>query len=118
MLHFNPHHVFAARGITNPYAFLVKAGIPPNTASQIARKDAKVVKFTHLETMCLALNCAPHDLMEWQPSDKGNVSPDHPLHALERKEEDAQQLSKAIKTLPLNKLKQVTEFINNMQRQE
>jgi DNA-binding Xre family transcriptional regulator len=111
MIHFNPKAVFAVRGIEKPYTFMVKAGIPPRTASKILNSQSKMISVDHLEKLCVALHCTPDDLFEWVPSKNVLVHEQHPLHSLKRENQPTTQLHGYIQTLPLKKLKEIEKLI-------
>jgi len=101
----NLKELLKARGIIKPYAYLIKAGIPAFTASQMVNGTLKAIKLEYIELLCKALYCTPNDLLVWVPGDA--VLPDsHPLTKLERSDA-LRQVSEAIKTLPLDELKKL-----------
>ncbi|MEO6049724.1 MAG: helix-turn-helix domain-containing protein [Pyrinomonadaceae bacterium] len=70
--------------IEHPYAFLVKNGFIPQTATNMANSRVGHVKPKQIERLCLLLNCTPNDLFDWRP-DKDSVVPDtHALHSITR----------------------------------
>lgn len=109
MMQYNLKEILRARGVSKPNAFLIKCGIAPFTASQMVTGKLKMIKLDHMERLCRALYCTPNDLLVWVPGEA--VLPDaHPLTKLKRSD-DLNQLSEAIKTLPLEELKKLV--INN-----
>jgi DNA-binding Xre family transcriptional regulator len=109
MLQYNLKEILAARGVLKPYAFLVKIGIAPFTATQMVTGKLKMIKLDHMELLCKALYCTPNDLLVWVAGDA--ALPDkHPLTKLKRSDH-LHQVSEAIKTLPLDELKKL--IVNN-----
>ena len=104
-MQYNLKEILKARGVTKPYAFMVRAGIPAFTASQMITGKIRMIKLQHMELLCKALYCTPNDILVWVPGDA--VLPDnHPLTKLKRSD-DLHQVSEAIKTLPLEELKKL-----------
>ena len=107
MMLYNLKEILKARGVTKPYAYLVRAGIPAFSASQMITGKIKMIKLEHMELLCKALYCTPDDLLVWVPGD--SALPDtHPLAKLKRSD-DLNQVSEAIKTLPLDELKKLVK---------
>ncbi len=111
MLYFNLRPIFVARQIEKPYSFLVKIGIAPNTAHKILNNSSYVMRLDNLERICRALYCEPNDLLAFKPDHNNPLPKSHPLNNLIPKEvnNDWQQ---QLKTLPLSKLKEITEIIS------
>jgi len=117
MLHLNITPVFKARGIDNPYNFLVKQGLSPYTVNNILYKGVSSLNLNHVELLCKVLVCEPNDLLVWTP-DKNQFLPDnHPLQKLKAKPTpiDVQQTLSAI---PYKDLVEIGNQIMGMQKQE
>lgn len=113
MLKFNPKQIFALRGIDNPTNFLVKMGFSYPQASKFLRKKSDVVKISHISRLCVALNCTPNDLFEWQ-ADANTVLPEsHSLSALE-KGEKTRNLRELVKDIPADKLPLIESLLNEL----
>ena len=97
--------VLKARGVMKPFAYLVKTGISPFTATQMITGKLKMIKLEHMELLCRILYCTPNDLLVWVPGD-ASLPDTHPLTKLKRTEA-LNQVSEAIKTLPLDELKKL-----------
>lgn len=111
MLKYNLEEIFKMRGIAKPYAYMLKAGISPFAASQIATGNTKSLNLKHVELLCKVLYCLPSDLLVWIP-DEGSTLPDtHPLTKLKRSNTNA-EVANALKTLPLEELRKVTKLIS------
>ena len=110
MLIYNFKHVFSARGIEKPTAFLVKHGFPRGIASRIGTNKVDIIQLKYLEKVCLLLNCTPNDLLEWKTTDKKVNRPDTALYALKT---DPKTKSEAdlLRGLPLHELKELAKVI-------
>ncbi len=112
MLFLNLNPILKARGIERAYTFLVKAGIPPNTASKIVDRSAPSFKLSHIEIICKALFCEPNDILQWVP-DKDEILPEsHPLQNL-KQEETFENWEKTLATIPLGKLKELVKGMDS-----
>jgi len=76
----------------------------------------KGIKLVHLERLCLALRCTPHDLLEWNPSDN-YVDVSHPLFAL-RKRDDLEDVFPLIHNMPVDELEDVLDFIRSKSKKQ
>lgn len=117
MLYFNLKPVLEARQIEKPYSFLVKIGIAPHTAHKILNNDSHVMRLDNLNLICKALYCQPNDLLMFKQDLNAPVEKTHPLIKLMPTETDI-DWTQQIKTLPLDKLKQISELLNQAQNQE
>jgi DNA-binding Xre family transcriptional regulator len=110
MLRLNTKALFAARLIDRPQAFLRRRGFSPSTATQIITGDVSQVKLKVLERLCLALNCTPHDVLEWEP-DEGVKEPlSFELSAL-IKEKEIIELNEQVRGLTLTEIKDINRYI-------
>jgi len=112
MITINIQRVMNARGITTYYKFLVKNGFTPSTATKLVNNTIEYFKFDHIEKLCNLLNCTPNDLIEWTPNEKSEDKPNHPLQAI-RKRGGNVNLTEILKTLPMDKLKEVEKLIQD-----
>ena len=110
MLKWNFKRVCKMRGIEKPYSFFIKLGISHTIASHMATNKTDKILLRHLETVCLALNCTPDDILEWVPRSKKQDNPLTALHALKPgpKTEDAAALLRA---LPASKLEELAKLL-------
>jgi DNA-binding Xre family transcriptional regulator len=111
MLVFNLKEVLLARQIERPYSFLVKAGFTSHTANDLIHSYSRNFSLDHIEKLCEILHCEPNDLLVYKPNANNKVTADHPLNKLLAKNIDF-NWHQTLKTLPLEKLKEVAEFIN------
>ncbi len=112
MLEFSIEKVCKARGIEKPYKFLIKNGFLPATATKLSKGDVEYLRLEYIETICSLLNCTPNDLFEWTPQSKADDIEDHPLNAIRKSEKI--DLIQTIKSLPMNKLKEIESLISNI----
>ena len=75
MLRYNLNKHFKLRGITYPARYLMEIGLTKQSAYNVARGNFVSLSPEHLEKLCLALNCTPNDLMDWEPG-KNVVNPE------------------------------------------
>ena len=111
MLIFNVKEICKTRQIERPYTFLVRAGFSPHSANNILNSQSHVFRLEHIEKLCEILHCEPNDLLIYKPNNTNKLAETHPLNKLIPKNNnfDWQQ---TLKTIPLEKLKEVAEFIN------
>lgn len=109
MLTYNLSPLLKARGIKNGYTFLKKIGLTHITAQKINAGQHRSMRLDHIEKICLGLHCTPNDMLLWVPGDQP-VDHDHPLHELVE-QEDLDLLSE-IKDLPLDKLDELKQKLN------
>lgn len=117
MLRLNVMPVFKARGIDNPYYFLIKQGLSPYTVNNILYKGVLSLNLSHVELLCKVLVCEPNDLLVWTP-DKNQFIPDnHPLQKLKLKPHpiDVQQ---TLSTIPYKDLVEIGNKIKEMKSLE
>lgn len=75
MLTYNLHKHFKLRAVSAPAVFLMQNGFNQQTAYRITKNKFSALSAKHIEKLCLALNCTPNDLMEWEP-DKNLENPE------------------------------------------
>lgn len=112
MLEFSIEKVCKARGIEKPYKFLIKSGFLPATATKLSKGSVEYLRLEYIERLCTLLNCTPNDLFEWSPSSKAEDREDHPLFSIRKS--DKIDLVETIKSLPMNKLKEIESLISNI----
>jgi DNA-binding Xre family transcriptional regulator len=106
MLSFNLAPVFKARSISNPYTFLVKAGIARHTAHRILSNQVRVFRLDHIELLCRVLVCEPNDILVYTPSANQPLPEDHPLQSL-RPSAPAPNVKETLSTIPFKQLQQL-----------
>lgn len=117
MLRLNTKKIFAARAIDRPQAFLRKKGFSPHTASDIATGRTAQIKFKVLEKLCLALNCTPHDVMEWEP-DEVVKNPEQFEMRILIKDKEIIKLNEQLRGLTLTDVEEVNRFVLEMRKQK
>lgn len=110
MLIYNFQRVFKARGIDKPRAFLINHGFPRGIATGIANNKADRFALKHMEKVCLLLNCTPNDLLEWQPANKKEDTPDTALYIL-KKEVRQGGTEELLRGLPMSKLEELAKLL-------
>ncbi len=110
MLSFNLAPVFKARSISNPYTFLVKAGIARHTAHRILSNQVRVFRLDHIELLCRLLVCEPNDILVYTPSANQPLPEDHPLQSL-RPSAPAPNVKETLSTIPFKQLQQLASQI-------
>lgn len=109
--------ILESKGIVSPYKYMIKNGFTPNTTLRYINGQVDLMNLAYLEKLCLMLQCTPHDLLEWVPSDGTTVSEDHPLNALIRKDK-AYDIVSHINKLSLSEIKKVQEYIEQFDKKE
>jgi DNA-binding Xre family transcriptional regulator len=117
MLYLNLKPVLEARQIQKPYSFLVKIGIAPHTAHKILNNNTHVMRLDNLNLICKALYCQPNDLLLFKQDTNSLVDATHPLTKLIPSVEDS-NWHQQLKTMPLDKLKQMSKLLNQTENQE
>ncbi len=111
MLYFNVKRIMRLRGIENHYTLLQKLGFNPWTTNNILRREARQIKLDQIEAMCVALNCTPNDLFEWQPSSNSTLSANHALNDLKaRPDGDVVTL---FNQMPIGKFEQILDILQD-----
>ncbi len=110
MLQLNLGRIFKARGIEQPYKFLVKGGFVPFTAHKYKNGKVEQLRLDHIEQLCVLLNCTPNDIMDWVPNDLLDDRNDHPLQAIRRTDKKI-QIGKLLSKMPLHKLEEIEKMI-------
>ncbi len=113
MLLFNPKKIFLQRGIEKTTGFLVKIGFSYSTASRFLKSKSRFVKIRDIERLCIALNCTPNDLFEWQADAKSVLPENHSLNALE-KSGQTKNLRELVKDIPSDKLKLIENLLEEL----
>ena len=115
MLIYNLRRVFALRGIDKPFAFLVKNGFPPASATNMLKNYPLVFKVKSLEKLCVALNCTPNDLFEWRDGKNESLAENHSLNSL-RKEPVSKNFCEIMKDVPLERAAEVESFLEGLKK--
>ncbi|MES2764207.1 MAG: helix-turn-helix transcriptional regulator [Bacteroidota bacterium] len=113
MIYLNLKPIFEAKGINNPNHFLWKNGFTRYTAHILLNNTKEGINFDHLEKLCLLLSCSPNDLFTWRNTNSSNVLPTHSLEKL-IKEKGKGSITKTLEKLPVNKLKELSDFLDNL----
>jgi len=111
MLTFDLKPIFKERAIENPYTFLVKAGLSPQSATKMLNSQIRIFRLDHIEIVCQLLNCTPNDLLTWSPKTATKLPETHSLNKLKRNKFDF-QLQDTLKTMSLEQLNELANLIN------
>lgn len=113
MFSFRLRYLINARGITNPYTFLVKAGFSPAVATRILNNKVDNLKFSHAKLLCKHLCCTPNDLLAYDPA--GDILPEnHPLLTLVRHDEPFNLMGK-LNRLSIGQIMELEQIVSKMQ---
>lgn len=84
MLSFNLLPVLQSRGITNPFTFLMKAGLSRHAANKYRKYSTRMLSLSDLEIICRTFNCEPQDLLFYEPDSAHPLPDNHSLTKLKR----------------------------------
>ena len=117
MLIYNLERIYRARGIERPFVFLTSKGFSESLAFKLKEGKITSMKLSTLERVCEALNCTPHDLLEWTPDSSSAMIKDHPLSILESKNKPP-DMSSILHSIPLEKMKEIEKMIREKPEEE
>lgn len=112
MLQLNILPILKARGIEQPYKFLVKNGFVPFTAHKFKNSKVEHIRVDHIERLCILLNCTPNDIFEWMPDDLLDDKPEHPLQKVRHNKRP--ELHKLLSKIPADKLKEAEALLSGL----
>jgi DNA-binding Xre family transcriptional regulator len=104
--------VLAAKGVSRPVRFLMRAGIPRTTAHRLLRGSLAKLDFVYITLLCDALYCTPNELLNWKPRSR-KLSKDHPLLSLQKTREPL-FIDSELRDVRLNKLPRLAAFIQSL----
>ena len=110
MLIYNINAICKARGVKQPYTFLVKSGISRRAAWRMLNDQSHSILLRHVEILCSVLNCEPNDLLVWIPEKDVVYREDFMLKKLLKKDL-GDELLNALATMPLEKFKEVADMV-------
>ena len=113
MIVWNFKKVLKMRGIVKPLPWLRDLGISEKLAQKIATNNIDKISLHHLELLCDALRCTPHDFMEWKPRKKQEEDTYHPLRCLLADNSGA-NIVKFLKKFSLEEIRKFEEMIKKM----
>lgn len=111
MIRFNFSRIFKARGIDRPFTYLRQSGFSESFASKVKNNKMRRIDLQTIERLCVSLRCTPNDFMEWTPDSKNDIDYSHPLNAI-RKSDTEVNITKTLSSIPLGKLNEIEELIN------
>ena len=113
MLKLDLYRIFEDKGIDNPHYFLKKNGFTSHTTSRLLNNKVDSISFKHLEQICLLLNCSIEDLFSWTNEDITGMYKDHAFQKLKRGQRKG-NITNSLKNLPLDKLNDVRNYIEQI----
>ena len=117
MLRLSVIPIFNARGIDNPYNFLVKLGLSPYTVNNILYNGVNSLDLRHVELLCKVLVCEPNDLLIWTPDKNQFINDNHPLQKLKAKPQPV-DIQQTLSVIPYKELVEIGSQIKSLQKQE
>jgi DNA-binding Xre family transcriptional regulator len=111
MLQLNLQRLASERGIDKVYKYLKGLGFTHKVASYWANGRPRKIDLDYLETVCVALKCEPHDIIEWVPDgNMKDVPVSHPLKGLLPKPVIV-DVKQVLNALPKDKLRELLEEV-------
>jgi hypothetical protein len=83
------------------------------TTGRFLKSKSQIVKVKDIERLCIALNCTPNDLFEWQADGKTVLAENHSLNALE-KSGQTKNLQEMVKDIPSDKLALIENLLEEL----
>lgn len=111
MVRLNLQRIFKARGIEQPYRFLVQNGFVPFTAHKYKNNKVEHIRLDHIEKLCVLLHCTPNDIFEWGPNDLLDDHPDHPLQKIRTRDKKI-EIGKMLSKVSMEKLEEVEKLLS------
>lgn len=113
MLKYNIKNLLRQRGVSQPYAFLMKNGFSRSVAQRLAAEKMATISPQQVEKLCLALMCLPNDLYCWT-ADKGETADErHLLWVLRERKLDS--LADVGKNVPKEKMDEFLEKVKEIE---
>ncbi len=113
MLFCNPQKMFELRGIKKPLTFMTQNGFSYNVAWRYFNGQVTRIDLTHIETLCIHLNCTPNDIIEWHPDKTVPENPAHPLQSL-RPKTDNPTITQLLSDFPTDKVDELADAIRHL----
>lgn len=110
MLQINLTRIFKARGIEQPYKYLVQNGFVPFTAHKYKNGKVDHIRLDHIEKLCTLLNCTPNDILEWRPDDLLEDRANHPLQKIRTRDKKL-EIGKLLNNFSLEKLEEIEKIL-------
>jgi DNA-binding Xre family transcriptional regulator len=109
MFILNVKRILRLRGVEQHYKFLLKLGFTHATAKILLSSRAQRVTLEYLERLCIALNCTPNDLIEWQADNQQPVAETHSINGLKKK-----NLNALLNEVPVDKFEQIADILQDL----
>lgn len=111
MLKLSLVRAWQLRGVRRHSQFLRDLGFAPSSVKGFLHGTAAQIRYEQLEKLCVALNCTPNDLFEWQPDERRQIAPNHSLNNLKKK-----NLAQMLNDIPLEKFEQIETLFDELQK--
>lgn len=111
MLYFDLNRIFAMRGISKPFKYLIGHGFSHSTANRFVNSRVDNMNLEFVEKLCKLFKCTPNDLISWKPDKDEVITEENPLQKL-RRQDDFISLRKMMSTLPLTELEQFMKSLS------
>ena len=105
MLKLNLVRALQLRGVKSHSRFLYELGFAASSVRGLLNDTFGQIKYEQLEKLCVALNCTPNDLFEWQPDENRQLAPTHSLNKLKKK-----NLAQMMSDVPLENFERVADL--------
>ena len=115
MLVLNVLALLESKGIAKPQQFLTANGMTHYTVSRLVNNRTTTISYDTLEKLCLLCNCTPNDLFVWVPDKETSDADSKPLQKLKAKPRVPNPVER-IKQLPLEKLQELQQFIDKLEK--
>lgn len=102
MLELNLVRALQLRGVRKHGRFLRDLGFAASSVQGFLHNTMTQIKYEQLEQLCIALNCTPNDLFDWQPDANRQIPATHALHGVTKK-----NLAQMLADVPLEKFEQI-----------
>jgi DNA-binding Xre family transcriptional regulator len=112
MLNLNIKRMRRLRGVEKHYNLMIRLGFVSSTARLFLSGEIVSIKLEQLEKICIALNCTPNDLIEWQPEAGQMVAETHSMNKLKRRAE--KDLPKLLNEIPPDKFEQILKILQDL----
>ena len=83
--------------------------------ARLVNNRSTIISYNTLKKLCLLCNCTPNDLFVWVPDKETTDADSKPLQKLKAKPRMPNPVER-IKHLPLEKLQELQEFIDKLEK--
>ena len=115
MIYLNLNNILQAKGIDKPNQYLFQNGISRHNAHRLLNHVTDSISFKLIEKLCLILNCTPNELFTWSNTSKIPHLDKHAIQTI-KYEGSSGNINQALQQLPVNKLNELRNLINNLSK--